>query len=878
MSLKAYQLTVLDRFEAFLRSWREAAELNPAGQDASRTAFEACTQANFGFRIPYHAPAALAEDDVPVVCLRVPTGGGKTLIGGHAIARVKRTLLHTEHSLTVWLVPTDAIRSQTLRVLRTPGELLHDELRILFGDVAVLDIDEALSVPPSVLDSHDTVIVATMQAFKQAETERLAVYKPNGALMDHFRGIDGSGWSLVEALALRRPFIVVDEAHNQGTALAFDTLARLKPCAVLEMTATPDRMHQPSNVLVSISASTLQGEDMIKLPVEMAVHPDWRIALQEAIAQLNRLQAEADVERVATGEVLRPIMLLQAERRQQDNPDAMTVDRVREALMQQFAVPAKQIARSASGVDELTDIDPAALRFVVTADKLREGWDWPAAYVLMSFRGSSTQMALEQVLGRVLRMPQVIRKQQEALNRAYAFAVSDSLAQVAATLRDGLVQAGFERQDAESLVRASSLTEGGDDLFRSRSSVTVSLPVEGESVALPDFSGVPEATRKRIEGKLDLSPETGSLTLRGDWSAKEQKALKDAFGNASAVASLERAFTRLAAPAEAPAPTPSERGDAFALPLLAWSQGDWLSELGEAPALEGTLSLAEVDGLLEEAAFPRQVETLQRARLGMGEAGKLKLDPLQRLEVQMGLFGVRESASVEDLLWGLERHLSAPDLDPEALAAWLSGALRYLVETRGFTVDELAYRKARLRDALKQRIASARLLGHRQRFIDLLEDEPRISADERLQCVFNAGRYAWDWQYNGFVSLPNHFFPQIGNLKSQGEEFECADFIANRLEGVRDWIRNVERKPGSFSLPTSHYRFYPDFLVRMDDGRHLVVEYKGADRYDQPDQVEKRRIGELWARRAGEKYAFVMPKQREWAMIRSALDRRQSPE
>lgn len=871
MSLKDYQFTVLDRFEDFLRAWRAQATSNPGTREASRLAFESCTQANFGFRIPYHAPSPLADDDVPVVCLRVPTGGGKTLIGGHAIARAKRTLVPTGHSLTVWLVPTEAIRTQTLRVLRTPGALLHDELRMLFGDVTVLDIDEALSVAPSVLDSHDTVIVATMQAFKQADTERLAVYRPNGALMDHFRGIDGSGWSLVEALALRRPFIVVDEAHNQGTSLAFDTLARLNPCAVLELTATPDRMHQPSNVLVSVSASTLQGADMIKLPVEMAVHPDWRIALREAIVCLDRLQTDADAERVATGEVLRPIMLLQAERQQKDNPDAMTVDRVREALIQQFGVPSAQIARSATGVDELTDGDPATLRFVITADKLREGWDWPAAYVLMSFRGSSTQMALEQILGRVLRMPQVSKKRHEPLNRAYAFAVSDSLAQVAATLRDGLVQAGFERQDAEDLVRGSSLTGTGEDIFRHHASVSVPLPVEGDQVQLPDFSRVPESVRKRIEGKLEVSPETGSLTLRGEWNAKDQKALKEAFSDTAAAEVLERAFTRLAAPAETPQPSPAERGESFALPLLAWSQGDWLCELGDAPPLEGTLSLPDVDGHLDDSAFPREVATLQRARLGMGDAGKLRLDPLERLDVQMGLFSVRDTASIEDLLWGLERHLSEVDLDPDELSAWLSGALRHLQEARGFTTDELAYRRASLRDALEARIVSARQKGHRQRFLALLGDEPRMSADERLQCVFSAGRYAWDWQYNGFVTLPKHFFPQIGNLKSQGEEFECADFIANRLEGVRDWVRNVERKPGAFSLPTSRHRFYPDFLVRMNDGRIIVVEYKGADRYDNPDQAEKRRLGELWARRAGDQYRFVMPKLKDWSMIRASL-------
>lgn len=871
MRLKKYQALVLEAYEGFLKAYRVAADATPGMRNASRDAFEQCTQQHFKLKIPYHAPPALAEADVPVVCLRIPTGGGKTMIGGHAIARFKRCLLPAGTSLTLWLVPSDAIRSQTLRMLRTSGELLHDELRALLGDVAVLDIDEALSTPPSVFDAQDTVIVATMQAFKQENTDKLAVYKPNGALMEHFRGVENPSWSLVEALKLRRPFVIVDEAHNQGTELAFDTLARLDPCAVLELTATPDRLHQPSNVLYSVSASTLQGEDMIKLPVDMAAHGDWQIAMREAIACLDRLQALAETEKAATGESLRPIMLLQAERQQKDNPDAMTVDRVWQALQTDFAVPAQQIARSATGVNELDVADPAELRFVITADKLREGWDWPEAYVLLSFRGSSTQTALEQILGRVLRMPNVQRKQQEELNRAYAFAVSTNILAVAQTLRDGLVHAGFERQDAEDLIRTPDPKE--DDLLRSLQSVSIELPVDDAGrLQLPDFSATAESTRKRIENKLDISPETGSLTIRGEWSPAEQKALKAALPSDAAVQAAEHAFARLVSPPGPPEKTPSENGESFSLPLLTWKQGDWVGELNDAPALEGSLSLAEVDTLLTDESFPRQLEEMQRKRLGMSEDGKLKLDSLQRLQVQMNLVGVRETASDIDLLWWLERRLIDNDIDPDEMAAWLSGVLRHLLDTRGFSVDELAFRKTRLRDVLAMRINAVRSAGHKQRFLSLLEDEASLGADERFQCIFSSGRYAWDWQYNGFVDLPKHFFPQIGNLKSQGEEFECANFIANELAGVKDWIRNVDRKPGAFALPTSKHRFYPDFLVRMQSGCILVVEYKGAHLYDDKDQAEKRRVGDLWARRAGANFRFVMPQERDWKSIEAALN------
>lgn len=872
MSLKDYQDKALETFEDFLRRYRELGEHAPAdARNLSREAFEWSTRRTFGRVLPYVAPPALAERDVPCVCLRIPTGGGKTLVGGHAIARVKRTLLPTARSLTVWLVPTDPIRVQTLRGLRTPGELLHRELRTALGDVAVLDIDEALSVQPSTLDGQDTVIVATMQAFKQRETERLAVYQPNGALMGHFGHGEDTAYSLVEAIARRRPFVIVDEAHNQGTSLAFDTLARLDPCAVLELTATPDRSHQPSNVLVSVSASTLQAEEMIKLPVELATHGDWRVALQAAIACLDMLQAAADCEAARTGERLRPVMLLQAERQSQ-GADVMTAERVVQALLDQPGVTREAIRLSTGTVDELDGVDfsvPGAPRFVVTVDRLREGWDCPQAYVLMSFRRSSTHTAMEQLLGRVLRMPNVRRKQEEALNRAYAFAASDRLLDVAAGLKDGLVQAGFERQSVEELVQTPQ-AERQDDLLREQASVSVPLPMQGERLVLPDFSALPEAVRRRFESRVELVPESGTLSIRGAWTPADQEALRRSFPDGSGDATVTEAFARLAAPPARPR-THSENGEAFVVPMLALAHGDRVVDAGAAPALDGVLDLPGVSPRLDESEFPAAREALQRARLEMGKAGEVKLNPVERLDVQLRLTGIREDADAVELVWWLERQLRDDDIDPETIGPWLSQAVDHLVSARGMHPDELFLRRARLRDALARRLDGGRRAGSATRFAALWKDDVPLSVDDRLACVFRQGSYAWDYQYNGYVALARHFFPQIGNLKDRGEEFECAHHIANVLPGVRDWVRNVERKPSSFSLPTSGHRFYPDFLVRMEDGIVLAVEYKGGDRFDAPEQVEKRRVGALWALRSEGRCAFAMPRNRDFDAIDAAL-------
>lgn len=871
MALKNYQREALRVYAAFLDRYRELGN--------GRDAYEQTTLADgIGLRLPYHLPAALADDDVPYVCLRLPTGGGKTMIGGHAIRHVNDRLLHADRSLTLWLVPSDAIRSQTLRALRTPGGMLRESLRDGdgerggLGDFTVLDIDEALTVQPATLDGGNTIVVATMQAFKQEDTERLNVYKQNGTLMPHFRRLsdsdDAGNHSLVDVLRMRRPFVIVDEAHNQGTSLAFDTLARFAPCAILELTATPDRSLQPSNVLTSVSAATLQNEDMIKLPVELAAHGQWQLTLREAIACLDRLQAEADAERIDSGEYLRPIMLLQAER-QSAGQETFTADRVKRALIDEFAIPEVAIAIATGTLDEIGDRDlsdpSCAIRFVITVDKLREGWDCPFAYVLATFRNTGSATALEQILGRVLRMPNACRKQREALNKAYAFAVSPRVVELAAVLRDGLVHSGFERQEARDLVHALDPSQQ-DDILRAQDAVTVALPRDGDRVVAPDLNALPEATRKRLQGKLEISPETGSLTLRGAWTPAEQKALRQSFATAAGIAVVDEAFARLSAPARAPVPAPSQCGDTFAVPLLSWRQDDLIVDLGDAPALEADWDLRAAPALLDEQAFAREVETMQRMRLGLSQVGKLKLDPAEKLQVQLRLL-VKEPVDEAVLLGWLDQQLQTPHVDPEELCAWLSGALRHLREVRGFGMDELVYRKFRLRDALRARLDAIGRASGRQRFLSLLEREDALGVDARLQLVFEHGRYAWDYQYNGFVALPKHFFPVIGNLKPEGEEFDCAQFIANELPGLRWWVRNVERKPHAFSLPTSGDRFYPDFVCLLQDGRILVVEYKGADRWTQPDEAEKRNIGAVWERRSGGRCLFVMPKGPDFGAI-----------
>lgn len=865
LPLKEYQTNLLDAFTGFLN---RAKELKSA-----KAAFAESTLEGFGHALPYNPLPT--TNDIPYVCLRVPTGGGKTRIAGQAIARVNQSFMASDYSLVIWLVPSKPIRLQTLYALKTAGQLLHDDMRELFGAVNVLDIDEALSLQPSTLNTANTIIVATMQSFKRDEPEGLRVCRQNGALMPHFNNVPESlrgEHSLVDVIRLRHPFVIVDEAHNQGNPLAVDTLLSLNPACILELTATPDRASQPSNVLRSVSAATLQAEDMLKLPLELATHAEWRVSLRDAIARLRMLEAEAVEEAKLTGEIIKPVMLIQAERKAQ--AETFTPERVKQALIDDFHIDAAHIAIATGAVDELGDrreTDPDYPQFIITVDKLREGWDCPSAYVLYSFRNTTSATAVEQVLGRVLRMPKATRKQREPLNRAYAYVVSDQLAETVKNLRDGLVQNGFERMDTRDLIRtASDATLPPQDLFGPVGDLVVPLPEVANEVALPNeeaFNLLPKALREKVE----ISPEGGTLTIKGGATSEDVRKVAETFKSADAARQVKEQLDTAQALQVAPAErvkTPAELGIKASVPLVSYQQLGFFDVFDETPLLDADWEIDSFDAVLTESEFERDVEAMRRARLSISQLEKIECDVYDRLDSQLALFGQEQGWTVVDLVGWLDRNLSTTYADRGQKVAWLNAAVTYLLEKRDFELDELAYRKFRLRGALERKLVAGLTLAKQQVFDDLFSDEDKFSVRNEHAVTFEQGRYGYDVPYTGLLPLKRHFFPVIGNLKQSGEEFNCAEYIANQLEGVEWWVRNVERKPYSFWLQTASDKFYPDFIIKMQSGLLVAVEYKGAHLADGRDSDEKKRIGELWAKRSNGTCRFVWVEKGQFELIK----------
>ena len=359
---KNYQTQVLSSVEIYFKKCHEL--------PSASVAFNATTEYLWGRSQPYNLLQGFGAD-MPYFCLRVPTGGGKTWMAAKSVALVNTHFLRCEHSVILWLVPSRTIREQTLRALKDHQHPYHTALREA-GPVTVMDLEDAKSVTRATLDTSSVIIVATRQAFQVEDEECRKVYQSSGALMHHFDNLapaqraellkEGEGadqttpYSLVNVLRLRRPFVIVDEAHNSRSELAFDMLARFRPSGVMELTATPDMERTPSNVLHSVSAAELKSEQMIKLPVVLETEPNWQQCLADAIGRRDALHQLADVERRAGAAYLRPIVLIQAEPRR-SGIETLDVERVRNELVTNHRIPAGEIVVVTSEEKGLEKID-----------------------------------------------------------------------------------------------------------------------------------------------------------------------------------------------------------------------------------------------------------------------------------------------------------------------------------------------------------------------------------------------------------------------------------------------------------------------------------------------------------------------------------------
>jgi type III restriction enzyme len=810
--------------------------------------------------------------EMPYICLRLPTGGGKTVLASHAVSVVQKAYLEQDYPIVLWLVPTNTIREQTLEALKTVGHPYRQALENEFGldRLRVFDVGEVTQIRRQDIDRKTLVIVGTLAALRVEDTSGRKVYAHHEDFEPHFVGFLNPGSQLelitesdvqenglrhdnigkikasfANLLALHQPLVIMDEAHNARTPLTFETLKRVHPACVIELTATPDsRNTSASNVLYRCSASELKAENMIKLPIVLTEHNDWQAAVRDAVLTGKKLSLEAMKE----NDFVRPIVLFQAEAKNGD----VTVEVLKTHLIEQQHVNEREIAVATGKQRELEGLDlfsPACpIKYIITIEALKEGWDCSFAYVFCSVKDVRSSKDAEQLLGRVMRMPYAKRRSCEMLNRAYAHLASPDFAVAAKQLTDQLIDMGFEEMEA-----AENLLQGKPTLGTLFDPEDLDFPILQQPVFQCEVKNKPDLPSSLF---TTTSNDTYRIEIQGeiDTGTKEQL-LKIVSGTEKKQMNSQIELHNLRVSASQ---SPSQRGEVFSpLPQLCFKQDSLWQLLDPDSFLHWQSDWSLLNFPAELPNF-NLVETEHTFEVDI--AGKKLSYRLADQNRTLNLDLVEGGYTENDLLFWLEPQVRQIGIVPSQLRSFLLKLIVNLTKSRGIPLTGLIRSKFALARAIKEQIENYRQQAAKKGFHGVLI-ETNDDLETRFDHTFNFERGYYPARppfYQGRYQFSKHFYPIIEDLKDGGEEYQCAVMIDNHPK-VKHWIRNlVNREGASFRLPLAKGWFYPDFVAELIDGRLLVVEYKGKMIVTSDDSREKRAVGELWARKSSRKCLFVM--------------------
>lgn len=863
MRLKRYQQGTLDVLTRFLKDARLQGD--PAAAFNEIIAGEEQAVRLKSYAKPYKAINGL--EGVPYACLRLPTGGGKTLLAAHTIIQARDHWLERDYPVVLWLVPSDAIRQQTVEALKDPRHFYRQALDEAFeGRVRVFDIADFTQVTPTDLASKLCVFVGTVQTLKVTNTNGRKVYDHHEMLEPHFakispatpgleRNDDGPfkgdiRFSFANLMHVHNPLVIVDEAHNAVTSLADEMQRRINPSAIIQFTATPKNK---SNILHTVTAQELKDEQMIKMPVVLEEHETWQSAVNGAILCRAQLEEEAKRDR---DNYIRPIVLFQAQNK--DQP--VNVDALRDHLVDVKNISPEKIAVVTGKQRELDGIDlkdpNCEIDYVITVQALKEGWDCSFAYVFCSVANIGASGDAEQLLGRVLRMPYATRRTSAMLNKSYACLSSPKFQDAVKGLVDKLVEMGFDESEvADNIEHAQP--ELLDGFFGRKPRPTPAFDVSIDA-PVEEIKGIERAAPLKISVGPDALGKA-KVTVKDFLTPAQEKAVFEQMPQKHHEA-FQKELAKFKA-ANHDKASPAQRGEEFVVPrLMAKVQGEFVFADNDLLIEYHDWTLRDHAHQLTEKQFSiRQVANTFEVDLDEGSLQVQLKDQTDQISLDIGVDGWTEQGLV---VW-LDRKVRDRYIGQGELVSWLSAVVAHLIHDRGITLSTLMRCQYVLARRLQDRLAEIYTIERNKVYQGSLFDTgavPSLSFENGFR--FFDGMFEGVRTYQGRTVFANHFtgknqVPAFDGRGEDGEEFQCAMFLDANVK-VKHWIRNVAKHPNAFWLPLAGGKFYPDFVAELKSGQVFVVEYKGEHLRTNQDTKDKMAVGNLWEKVSDGRGLFLL--------------------
>jgi type III restriction enzyme len=473
----------------------------------------------------------------------------------------------------------------------------------------------------------------------------------------------------------------------------------------------------------------------------------------------------------------------------------------------------------------------------------------------------------EKILGRVLRLPYCKQKADEDLNKAFAFVASPNFAEAAQNLVDALVENGFNRQEAEDFIKPIEVKE---PLLPFQPAHYEPSPKTITLSEVPD----PEKLPLVLRDKIAINPEAKTITLKKALYPEEVKAIEDFLSKDEARGKWSYEANRHREEVKEIFKSPSERGFVIQIPVLCVKRDEQLELFEEDHLLEKGWDLKGFDPKLTDQEFNiLSAEVGQFGEIDVGAEGRVRSKFIPELNRELKLIEVVQNWADSRLVNWLDQNLLFIELSPQDKGIFLTSMVGDLLDHRGMGLSQVVRKKFELRKIAEEKIKAYRKEARTRAYQELLfgEDKGKIVVSPERCFTFPPNQYPARDLCKASESFRKHYYLKVGELEDQGEEFLCAQTL-DQMDAVEFWVRNLERQEKfSFWLQTSTDKFYPDFVCKLKDGRYLVVEYKGADRWSNDDSKEKRRLGELWALKSDGRCLFVMPKGKDWGAIQGVL-------
>lgn len=746
--------------------------------------------------IPYSPRKDGLNRPVPNVCFKVPTGGGKTLLASASVSRICGKFLQANTGFVLWIVPNEAIYSQTKRQLVDRDHPYRQMLdTAAAGKVKILEKDSPLNKQD--IETHLCIMLLMLQSANRETKETLRVFRDRGnvhgffpneadgeahrALLEAIPNLDAyhdsqSFWPIVKdslgnVLRRIRPVVVIDEGHKTYSLAALKTIYGFNPCFVLELSATPKDSKKDnfySNWLVDVRGTDLDKAEMIKLPINVETKggDDWQSCVQESVEMLNKLQKTAEKLQGQTARYIRPILLVQVERTGKEQREAgfIHADDVKEYLLRiGFTEP--EIAFKTSEVNELKSanllLPTCTIRAIITKQALQEGWDCPFAYVLCSLSASKNISALTQLVGRILRQPDTVRVEEkfQTLNECYVFCH--------------------------------------------------------------------HATTKEVVDAIKSS-------LEGDGMADLAAQVKESDGQGSGAAT-KRSI---------------KRRDAFAtteiyLPVVNWVDGEKVRELDyERDVLYGVdWTAISIDAVVAKLTPDAHGNTTQFTKVSLATSGDefLKTEDTTTVKDSVVFDPVYATRIITDIVpnpW---------------LAREIVGKVIHELNAKGFTDERMGELSSYILDELRKHLLTERDRLSEQKFMSDV-------AGEKIQFRLRTDKNNWTMPATLDTDLPENspqlirndgktvqksmFSPEYqANLNPAEAEFAC---YIDEVAALQWWHRNVARAGHYFVQGWRKNKVYPDFIfaLQRQNGKErlVVLETKGDQLAGNLDTTYKRKL------------------------------------